>query len=99
MLIEIAAALELLLFTCAWAKRRRAQRRQVFIGRKDSTHLPVLDGYLKRRTAGASRVEIFAASHLAAICRKAVQTHSFQSLLLHGIRSARRRTLTWRITQ
>jgi hypothetical protein len=101
MLIEIAAALELLLFTCACARRRQAQRRQVFIGRKDSIHLPILDGYLKRQTAGASRVEILAASQLAAICRKAVQTHSFQSLLLHGIRSARGRKLlnsTWRVT-
>lgn len=100
MLIEIAAVLELLLFACAWAKRRRAQRRQVFVGKADSIHLPIVDDYLGRQTAGASRAELFAASQLAAVCRKAVQTHSFQSLLLHGIRSARRgkTTSTWRVT-
>lgn len=100
MLIEVAAALEGLLFTCAWARRKRAQRRQVWTGNRYSIHLPVVDDYLKRQTAGASRAELFAASQLAAVCRKAVQTQSFQSLLLHGIRSARRgkTTSTWRIT-
>lgn len=100
MMIEIAAILELLLFACAWTKRRRAQRWQVFVGKTASIRLPILDDYLKRQTAGASRVEIFAASQLAAVCRNAVKTHSFESLLLHGIHSARakkRLTSTWRI--
>ncbi len=101
MLIEIAAVLEILLFTCARAKRRRAQRLMVFIGQGNSIRLPIVDTYLKRQTAGASRAEIFAASQLAAVCRKAVRTHSFKLLLLHGIRSARGRkhvsTSTWRI--
>lgn len=100
MLMEIAAVLELLLFASAWTKRRCAQRRKVFMGNRYAIHLPVVDDYLKRQTAGASRAEIFAASQLAAVCRKAVHTQSFQSLLLHGIRSARRgkTTSTWRIT-
>jgi hypothetical protein len=100
MLIEIAAILELLLFACAWSKRRRAQRWQLLMGKKHPTRLPVIDEYLTRQTAGASRAEVFAASQLAAICCKAVQTQTFQSLLLHGIRSARRRKLTstWRVT-
>jgi len=99
MLIEIAAALEGLLFTCAWARSRRAQRRQMLTGNRCSIYLPVVDDYLKRQTAGASKAEVFAASQLAAVCRKAVHTQSFQWLLLHGIRSARRRrvTSTWRI--
>jgi hypothetical protein len=101
MLIEIAAFVELLLFTRAWAKRRRAQRLQVFSGNAESFRLPVLDEYLTRQTASASRTEVFIASQLAAVCRKAVQTHAFQSLLLHGIHSARGKKLisTWRITQ
>jgi hypothetical protein len=100
MLIEIAAVLEMLLLTCAWARRKRAQRLQLFVGKGDSIHLPIVDDYLRRQTAGASRAELFVASQLAAVCRKAVQTHSFQSLLLHGIRSARRGKLTstWRVT-
>ena len=101
MLIESAALLELLFFGCAWAKRKRARRWQVFMGKRDSIRLPILDDYLARQTAGATKAEAFAASQLAAVCRKAVQTHSFQSLLLHGIHSARSRKLrssTWRIT-
>lgn len=99
MLIETAAALELLLFACARTRHKREQRRQALMGNRCSIHLPVVDGYLKRQTVGASRAEVFAASQLAAVCRKAVQTQSFQSLLLHGIRSARRgkRISIWRI--
>jgi hypothetical protein len=103
MLIEIAAALELILVASAWTKRRRAKRWQMFMGKRDSIRLPIVDDYLRRQTAGASRTEAFAASQLAAVCRKAVQTHAFQSLLLHGIHSARSRnrftTSNWRITQ
>lgn len=102
MLIEIAAVLELLLFACAWAKRRRAQRCQVFMGRGCSIHLPIVDDYLKRQTAGASRAEIFVASQIAGICRRAVHTRSFESLLLYGIRSSvqrrNNRQSNWRIT-
>jgi hypothetical protein len=82
MLIEIAAVFELLLFTCAWVTRRRAQRWQVLMGPRPSLRLPVMDDYLKRETAGASRVERLVASQLAALCRKAVQTQSFQSFNL-----------------
>jgi hypothetical protein len=101
MLIEIAGLVELLLVTGAWAKRRRAQRLQIFMGNRESIRLPLLDEYLRRKTVGASRVEVFVASQLAAVCRKAVQADSFQSLLLHGIHSVRSRKLltsTWRIT-
>ena len=101
MLIEIVAALELLLFTCSWAKRRRAQRLQVLMGKRDSIHLPIVDDYVKRQIASASRVEIFAASQIASICRKAVHTRSFESLLLYGIRSSvqrKNRQSNWRIT-
>lgn len=101
MLIEIAAVLEMLLFAHAWTKRKRAEQWQVFMGNADSIRLPILDDYLTRRTAGANRVEVFVASQLAAVCRKAVRIQAFQSLLLHGIRSARGRKhrSTWRITQ
>ncbi len=101
MLIEIAAVLELLIFAYAWAKRRRAQRWQVFMGKRHSIRLPIVDDYLKRQTAGASKAEVIIAAQLAQVCRRAVQTHAFQSLLLHGIHSARERkhftTSTWRI--
>ena len=65
MLIETAAVLELLFFTWAWARRRQAQKWQMFTGRNDSIRLPLMDDYLKQRTSGASRLERFAASRLA----------------------------------
>jgi hypothetical protein len=36
--------------------------------------LPLVDQYLKRKTAGASRFQVFVASKLAGVCRKAVHT-------------------------
>lgn len=101
MLTGIAAVLELVLFACTWVKRRRARRWQVLMGHRPAVRFPVIDDYLKRQTAGASRVEKVVASELASVCRKAVQTQSFQSLLLYGIRSARSKkyfSSTWRIT-
>jgi hypothetical protein len=50
--------------------------------------LPLVDDYLKRKTAGASRVQTFVASKLAEVCRRAVHTRSFEYLLLHVIRTA-----------
>ena len=47
--------------------------------------------YLKRKTAGASRVQTFVASKLAEICRRAVHTRSFEYLVLHLIRTAIKR--------
>lgn len=102
MLIEIAAVIETLLFTCTWIKRKRAQRWQLFMGKANSVSLPILDDHLRRQTTGASRTEVYAASQLAAVCRKAVQAQAFESLLIHGIRYARNRkhstTSNWRIT-
>jgi transcription initiation factor TFIIIB Brf1 subunit/transcription initiation factor TFIIB len=42
----------------------------------------------KRKSAGASRIQVFVASNLAAVCRRAVHTRSFEYLLLHMIRTA-----------
>jgi hypothetical protein len=50
--------------------------------------LPVVDEYLKRKTAGANRVQVFVASKLTEVCRRAVYTRSFEYLLLHVIRTA-----------
>ena len=50
--------------------------------------LPLVDDYLKRKTAGASRVQVFVASKLAEVCRRAVHTRSFEYVLLHVIRTA-----------
>ena len=97
-LIALIAAAEAMLFS-AWAKRGEARRQQVLMGTgMDPIRalLPV-DEYLKRKTARASKVQIFVASKVAEICRRAVHTRSFEYLLLHVIRTAvlkRRRKLS-----
>ncbi len=89
-LIAVIAAAEAMLFSASGAKRNQARRQQVLMGNSlDSKHcLPFVDDYLKRKTAGASRVLMFVASKLAEVCRRAVQTRSFEFLLLHVIRTA-----------
>jgi len=90
MLIAFVAAAEAMLYSATRSKRGQAQRQQVLMGNSlDSLHaLPLIDDYLKRKTAGASRVQVFVASKLAEICRRAVHTRSFEHLVLHLIRTA-----------
>jgi hypothetical protein len=89
-LIALIAAAEAMLFSASGAKRNQVRRQQVLMGNSlDSKHcLPFVDDYLKRKTAGASRVQVFVASKLAEVCRRAVQTRSFEYVLLHVIRTA-----------
>ena len=89
-LLTLIAAAEATLFSASQAKRYHARRQQVLMGNAaDSIRaLPLVDRYLKRKTAGASRVQVFVASKLAEVCRQAVHTRSFEYLLLHLIRTA-----------
>jgi hypothetical protein len=89
-LIALFAAAEAMLYSASRSKRCQAQRQKVLMGNSmNSAHaLPFVDDYLKRRTAGASRVQVLVASKLAEVCRRAVQTRSFEYLLLHVIRTA-----------
>ena len=97
-LIALIAAAEAMLFSASRAKQGAARRQQVLMGNTDSFRaLPLVDEYLKRKTAGASRVQVFVASKLAEVCRQAVHTRSFEYLLLHVIRTTihkRRRKLS-----
>ena len=98
-LIALIAAAEAMLFSASRAKQGAARRQQVLMGNAaDSIRaLPLVDRYLKRKTAGASRVQVFVASKLAEVCRQAVHTRSFEYLLLHVIRTTihkRRRKLS-----
>jgi hypothetical protein len=90
MVIALIATAEALLFSASGAKRYQARRQQVLMGNNlnSGRRLPVVDEYLRRKTAGASRVEVFVVSKLAEVCRQAVQTRSFEYLLLHAIRTA-----------
>ena len=90
MVIALIAAAEAMLFSASGIKRNQARRQQVLMGNNlDSVcALPLVDEYLKRKTAGASRVQVFVTSKLAEICRRAVHTRSFEYLVLHFIRTA-----------
>jgi aryl carrier-like protein len=70
-LIALIAAAEAMLFSASGAKRNQARRQQVLMGNGlDSVRgLPLVDEYLKRKTAGASRVQVFVASKLAEVFR------------------------------
>ena len=93
MLIALIAAAEAMLFSASGIKRNQARRQQVLMGNSlDSVRaLPLVDEYLKRKTAGASRVQKFVASKLAEISRRAVHTRAFEYLVLHLIRTAIKR--------
>ena len=98
-LIALIAAAEAMLYSASRSKRGQTRRQQVLTGNSmDSVRaLPLVDEYLKRKTAGASRFHVFVASKLAGVCRRAVHTRSFEYLLLHVIRTAilkRRRKLS-----
>ena len=90
MIITLIAAAEAMLFSASGAKRHWVRRQQVLMGHSPASggSLPLVDDYLKRRTAGASRVQQFVASKLTQVCRQAVQTRSFEYLLLQVIRTA-----------
>lgn len=88
-LLAFIAAAEATLFSASQAKRYHARRQQVLMGNTvDSLRaLPLVDDYLKRKTNGASRVQVFVAAKVAEVCRLAVHTRSFEYLLLHLIRT------------
>jgi hypothetical protein len=90
-LIALIAAAEAMLYSTARSKRGQSRRQQVLMGNSlDSVRaLPHVDDYLRRKTAGASRLQVFVASKLAELCRRAVHTRSFEYLVLHLIRTAR----------
>ena len=89
-LIALIAAAEAMLYSASRSKRGQTRRQQVLMGNNlDSVRaLPLVDDYLKRKIAGASRVQVFVASKLAELCRRAVHTRSFEYVLLHLIRTA-----------
>jgi hypothetical protein len=90
MIIALIAATEAMLFSASGAKRNQVRRQQVLMGNSlnSARALPLVDDYLKRKTAGASRVQVFVASQLAKVCRQVVHTRSFEYVLLHVIRTA-----------
>jgi len=90
MLFALIAAAEAMLFSASGAKRNQVRRQQILMGNSlDSVRaLPHVDDYFKRKTIGATRVQVFVASQLAKACRQVVHTRSFEYVLLHVIRTA-----------
>ena len=64
MLIALIAGLEAALYSAAWSKRGRARRQQLLMGTSTDLHraVPLVDNYLKPKTAGANRFQRFIAS-------------------------------------
>jgi hypothetical protein len=97
-LIALIAAAEAMLYSASRAKRGQAQRQQVLTGDDLNSvrSLPLVDEYLKRKTAGVSRVQAFVASKLAEVCRRRF-TPGRSNTCSHVIRTAilkRRRKLS-----
>jgi hypothetical protein len=86
--VTLIASVEALLISASHAKRRRIQRQQILMGScSGSCSLPFLDEHMKRKTVGASRLQSFAASRLAEVCRQIVNLRLFEYVLLHVIRT------------
>jgi len=91
MLIAIIAGLEAMLVFAARSKQGRVRRQQLLMGTSTDLHraaVPLVDDYLKQKTARATRFQRFIASNLAALCRRVVHTRSFEYLVLHLVRAA-----------
>lgn len=89
MLIAIIAGLETMFLAAARSKQGRARRQQLLMGAgTDHSAVPIVDNYLKQKTASATRFQRFIASKLAALCRRVVHTRSFEYVLLHVVRTA-----------
>lgn len=92
MLIAIIAGLEAMVVFAARSKQGRARRQELLMGTSKDLELyravPLIDNYLKQKTVRATKFQRFVASKLAALCRRVVQTRSFESALLHVVRTA-----------
>jgi aspartyl/asparaginyl beta-hydroxylase (cupin superfamily) len=90
MLIAILAGLEAMVVYASRSKQGRARRQQLLMGTSTDLHraVPLVDNYLQQKTVKASKFQRFIASKLAALCRRLVQTRSFEFLVLHLVRAA-----------
>lgn len=86
-LIALFTAAEAALFAARHSTSRMSERQRLLAGSTpDVRSLPIVDRYLRRRTANATRFQILAASAAAQVCRRAVRTRTFEYMLLHFIR-------------
>ena len=92
-LLSLVAATEALFVSVSQIKRRNARRQATLMCLSPDSAVPLafLDEQVRRTTAGASRVEVFAASKLAELCRQVVKLRLFEYVLLHVIRTSLKR--------
>ena len=91
MLVALLVAAEAGLYSVTRSKWGRARRQQLLMGSTSTdSHraVPFVDDYLKQKTVKATRFQRFIACKLAAFCRRAVHTQSFEYLLLQLVRTA-----------
>jgi hypothetical protein len=93
MILELIVATEASVLSASWIRRSRMRRQQILMGGSTpETNLPFLDRYLRQQTTNPTRLQTFVAQKLAAVCRHAVHTQSFELLVLMLIQSASRRS-------
>jgi len=92
MILELILATEVSVLAASWIRRSRKRRQEVLLGgNTPEVNLPFLDQYLRQQTTNQTRLQIYAAQKLAAVCRHAVHTQAFELLVLKLIQSASRR--------
>jgi hypothetical protein len=93
MILELILATEASVLSASWIRRSRMRRQRILLGGSTSEiNLPFLEQYLRQQTTNPTRLQIFAAQRLAAVCRHAVQNQAFELLVLKLIQSALRRS-------
>ena len=93
MILELIVATEASVLSASWIRRSRMRRQQILLGGSTSEiNLPFLEQYLKQQTTNPTRLQVFAAQKLAAICRRVAHTQAFELLVLKLIQSASRRS-------
>ena len=91
-LLTLLAASEASFLSAAWFQRARMKRQELLLGIETRLlRLPFIDKRLAKRSDHATRLQTFAARHVAAVCRNVVHTRAFELLVLKLIQSASRR--------
>ena len=91
MILAIIAGLEAMTYYALRSKRGQARKQELLMGKGTDKHraaVPLVDDYLKQKTARATGFQRFIASKLAALCRHFVHSRSFEYVLLHLVRTA-----------
>ena len=93
-LLTLLAAAEASLLSASWFQRARQKRQELLLGIETRLlKIPFIDNQLAKQADQATRLQIFVARHVAAVCRQVVHTQAFESLMIRLIQSASDRSL------